>query len=116
DIGESGYLVRIPGEFENPENVRDLIVKSEDENPIYVRDVAEVVYGYKDRTSYSRQNGKEAVTLVIKKASGENIINIANEIKLLLEKSKETLPHGITVSYSGDESTNIKRTVHELEN
>lgn len=116
DIGESGYLVRVPGEFEDPENLQDLIVKSDDEQPIYVRDVAEVIYGYKDRTSYSRQNGKEAVTLVIKKASGENIINIANEIKAILEKEQETLPEGITVSYSGDESTNIKRTVHELEN
>jgi CzcA family heavy metal efflux pump len=116
DVGESNYLVRVPGEFDDPEKVKDLVVKSVQEKPIYVRDVAEVIYGFKERTSYSRQNGREAVTLVIKKASGENIINIAAEIKALMEKEKPNMPQGIIVNYSGDESKHIKSTVHELEN
>jgi multidrug efflux pump len=116
DIGESDYLVRIPGEFTNPEGIKDLIVKAEFEQPIYVRDVADVIYGFKDRTSFSSENGNESVTLVIKKRSGENIIRIAGEIKDLVEDERSTLPEGIRISFTGDMSEHIENTVHELEN
>ncbi|MEO6694361.1 MAG: efflux RND transporter permease subunit [Ignavibacteria bacterium] len=116
DVGTQNYLVRVPGEYKDPEKIRDLIVKSEFDHPIYVRDVAQVIYGYKDRTTLSRENGQEAVTIVIKKRSGENIIRIADEIKELVEKKKSGYPAGLKISFTGDESESIKETVHELEN
>jgi CzcA family heavy metal efflux pump len=116
DVGKQNYLVRVPGQYEDPEKIRDIIVKSENEKPIYVRDVAQVVYGYKERTTLSRENGKEAVTIVIKKRSGENIIRIADEIKELVKKKESNFPSGLTVSFTGDQSKSIKNTVHELEN
>lgn len=116
DIGKQNYLIRVPGEFDDPAKISDIVVKSENNEPIYVRDVAQVVYGYKERTTLSRENGQEAVSLVIKKRSGENIIRIADEIKELV-KSKETqFPQGLKISYTGDESKSIRTTVHELEN
>ncbi len=116
DVGTQNYLVRVPGQYEDPEKIRDIVVKSEFEKPIYIRDVAQVIYGYKDRTTLSRENGKEAVTIVIKKRSGENIIRIAEEIKELVKKKETTFPTGLKVSFTGDESNDIKNTVHELEN
>lgn len=116
DVGSQNYLIRVPGEYEDPELIRDLIIKSENEKPIYVRDIAEVVYGYKQRTTLARENGNEAVTLVIKKRSGENIIRIADEIKELVKKEESSFPAGLKVSFTGDESKSIKTTVHELEN
>ncbi|MBK8554040.1 MAG: efflux RND transporter permease subunit [Ignavibacteria bacterium] len=116
DLGKQNYLVRVPGQYEDPEKIRDIVVKSEFEKPIYIRDVAQVIYGYKDRTTLSRENGKEAVTVVIKKRSGENIIRIAEEIKTLIKKKEASFPAGLKVSFTGDQSKNIKNTVHELEN
>ena len=116
DIGTLSYLVRIPGEVENPAYFGDLVVKSNQGKNIYLRDVAQVLYSYKDRTTYSRENGNETVTLVIKKQSGENIIRIADEVKQLVEDEKKTAPAGITFSLTGDQSKHIKSTVHELEN
>jgi len=116
DLGKQNYLVRVPGQYEDPEKIRDIVVKSEFEKPIYIRDVAQVIYGYKDRSTLSRENGKEAVTVVIKKRSGENIIRIAEEIKALVKKKEASFPAGLKVSFTGDQSKNIKNTVHELEN
>lgn len=116
DIGSQNYLVRVPGEYEEPELIRDLIIKSENGKPIYLRDVAEVIYDYKERTTLARENGNEAVTIVIKKRSGENIIQIADEIKELVKGKESSFPEGLKVSFTGDESTSIKNTVHELEN
>lgn len=116
DIGNQNYLIRVPGEFDDPAKISDIVVKSEKGQPIYVRDVAQVIYGYKERTTMSRENGREAVTLVIKKRSGENIIRISDEIKELIESKKSQLPEGLIISYTGDQSKSIKNTVHELEN
>ena len=116
DVGTQNYLVRVPGEYEDPEKIKDLIVKSEFDKPIYIRDVAQVIYGYKQKTTMSRENGQEAVTVVIKKRSGENIIRIADEVKALVEKKKSTYPAAVKISFTGDQSKNIKSTVHELEN
>lgn len=116
DVGTQNYLVRVPGQYENPELIRDIVVKADQEKPIYVRDVAQVIYGYKERTTLARENGQEAVTLVIKKRSGENIIRIADEIKKMVKDKEASLPKGLKISFTGDQSKNIKNTVHELEN
>ena len=116
DVGTQNYLIRVPGQYEDPELIRDIVVKSENEKPIYVRDVAQVIYGYKERTTMARENGVEAVTLVIKKRSGENIIEISDKIKELVKEKESGYPPGLIVSFTGDESKSIKNTVHELEN
>ncbi len=116
DVGTQNYLVRVPGEYQDPELIRDIVIKAESGKPIYLRDVAQVIYGYKQRSTMSRENGQEAVTIVIKKRSGENIIRIADDIKALVEKKKSSLPEGLKISFTGDQSKSIKNTVHELEN
>jgi multidrug efflux pump subunit AcrB len=48
DIGDLNYLVRVPGEIEDPHIFGDLVIKSDMKgNPIYVRDVALLFFGYK---------------------------------------------------------------------
>ena len=116
DIGKQNYLIRVPGEFDDPAKISDIVVKSEKDMPIYVRDVAQVIYGFKERTTMSRENSQEAVSLVVKKRSGENIIRIADEIKSLVKSRESQFPKGLKISYTGDASKSIRNTVHELEN
>ena len=103
DVGTQNYLVRVPGEYQDPELIRDIVIKAESGKPIYLRDVAQVIYGYKQRSTMSRENGQEAVAIVIKKRSGENIIRIADDIKALVEKKKSSLPEGMKISFTGDQ-------------
>ncbi len=116
DVGKQNYLVRVPGQYEDPEKIRDIVVKADSSKPIYIRDIAQVIYGYKDRTTLSRENGQESVTIIVKKRSGENIIRIADDIKELVKKKQSGFPSGLKISFTGDLSKNIKNTVHELEN
>jgi multidrug efflux pump len=57
-----------------------------DGRPIYVRDVANVDFGFKDRTSYARLDGNPVVTLDIVKRSGENIIATADAVKAVIAR------------------------------
>jgi multidrug efflux pump len=116
DVGKTSFLVRTPGEYKDPEKIRDLVIKSNNDKPVYIRDVADVTYGYKDRQTYARTNGQESVTLVLKKRVGANIIEIIDKAKEILEKEKSLIPPGVSYTMTGDGSKSIKDTLHELEN
>jgi len=114
DLGNSSFLVRVPGEFDRPYIIQDLIVKMKDGFPVYVKDVAEVNYAFADRSSYARLNGADCVTLNISKQTGSNIIVIADQIKEVISKYESTLPENIQYSVTVDQSTDIKRSVKNL--
>ena len=116
DVGKSSFLVRTPGEYKDPEMMRDLVVKTFNNNPVFIKDVADVTYGFKDRQTFARTDNKESVTLVVKKRSGANIIDIVDKTKQILIDNKSLIPAGVSYTLTGDQSKYIKDTLHELEN
>ncbi len=88
DIGQGKYLLRIPGEFTDPAQIDNLVLTVREGRPIYFKDVATVHDTFEDRTSHARLNGKESVTLAIKKRTGENIIAVADRVFALLEEAR----------------------------
>ncbi|MFH1845420.1 MAG: efflux RND transporter permease subunit, partial [bacterium] len=73
-------------------------------------------FGIQDRETISRINGRDAVTLSIKKRSGENIIEIADTVHETIESFRETMPVGTEIHIVGDQSEFIRDIVGELEN
>ncbi len=116
EIGNYNYSVRIPGEIEKPEDMFNWIIKEKEARPVYLRDVANIVYKYKERKSISREEGIEAVTLAVKKRTGENIVFIANDVKKMLDAEMQKLPKTLKYSIIGDQSKQIKNMVDDLEN
>jgi multidrug efflux pump subunit AcrB len=115
-LGVYDYQVRVPGEVEDPEEILDFVVNPGIDPPVYIRDRATVSFGIKDRETISRVGGRDAVTLVVKKRSGENIIRIAEEVLATVERLRPTFPPGTEVSVVADQSVEIRRMVKELEN
>ncbi|MBE0577430.1 MAG: efflux RND transporter permease subunit [Desulfuromonadales bacterium] len=116
DLGQGKYLLRIPGEFTDPAEVDALMVATRDGRPIYLTDVATVRDTFEDRTSHARLNGRNSVTLAVKKRTGENIIAVADHVFALLEVAREQVPEGIELSVTLNQSKNIRRMVSDLEN
>ncbi len=114
--GRTEFSVRVPGEYKNPKPIEDIVVKTRNGQPIYIRDVATVDYSFEDRSTISRLNKEPVVTMTIKKRAGENLIRIADQVKEVIEKRAATLPNGVDISVSNDQSIEIKRSVFELEN
>ncbi|MFQ5790034.1 MAG: efflux RND transporter permease subunit, partial [Acidobacteriota bacterium] len=116
DVGRLKYLVRIPEEIEEPREIEDFVVEIRDGEPIYVRDLARVVYGFEDETTRSRLDRKPSVTLTVEKRTGANIIEVADAVKAELERAQSILPAGTRVTIVGDMSKDIRMMVSELEN
>ncbi len=133
-VDRRNYLVRIDGEFSDPETeISSLVLSSPDDRPIYVRDVANVEFGFQDRTSYARlrllqkEEGNRlirmpegssetlpVITLSIKKRSGENILEAASSVKAIL--TDYDFPSGTQHEVTGDQSEMVQTFVTDLEN
>jgi len=116
DVQNSSFLVRVPGEFDKPFIIQDLVVKLKNGRPIYVKDVADVNYSFKEKTTYARLNDIDCVTLNISKRTGSNIIPIADKVKNIIKSYKEKYPETIKFVLTVDRSKDIKRSVKNLEN
>ena len=116
DVNQSSFMVRVPGEFSEPYMIKDIIVKLKDGSPIYVRDIANVSYGFKDRITHARLNNENAVSIDVSKRVGENIIDIADQVKELLNTKSKELPENLNLYITTDQSKDVKEMVHELEN
>jgi len=116
DVNNTRFLVRVPGEFDKPFIIEDIIVKMKDGTPIYVKDVAEVKYAFKERTTYARLNQVDCVTMNISKRVGANIIEIADQVKALVAEKESQVPESVKFSLTVDQSQDIKRSVKNLEN
>lgn len=116
ESGNLKYTVRIPGEFNSIEEIKNVVVKTTNGFPIYIRDLADVEFGYKDQISYSRLDNQASVTLSIQKRSGENIIRIAEEVKQTLKNYEKKLPAKTHYVILADQSKDIRSMVNDLEN
>ncbi len=108
--------VRIVGQFENVNEVRDIIVKAENQRPILLKDIADVTYGFQERTSYARADGLPVISLDIIKRRGSNMLSTIDNMKDVLDEARAKLPSDITISLFNDLSVNTRNQVSNLEN
>jgi len=116
EIGDFTYTVRVPGEIKDPMRFADLVVTATPQGPVYIRDVADVEYGFKERTTIARLNGKPSISINITKRAGENIIRIADRIKEIIRENEPSLPKGTHITIQNDWSKHIRVMVADLEN
>ena len=109
--------LRIIGEYENEDEIRNTIVKNEDFNIVYLRDIAEVVFEDKEKASYAREYTHPVVMVDVKKRAGENLINASDKIDEILEKAIENVfPENLEITMTNDMSDQTRNQVGELEN
>jgi multidrug efflux pump subunit AcrB len=108
--------IRVVGEFESPEQIENMIVTSENQKPIYLRDIATVSFGPKDRTTIARSSGNPVISLDIIKRKGTNLIDAADNVKETIKSNRDYFPEDLKISIFNDTSLNTKDQVDNLEN
>ncbi|THH39899.1 efflux RND transporter permease subunit [Neolewinella litorea] len=108
--------IRVVGEFEDAEELSNTVIKRENQRLVYLRDIAEVTFGYEDPTSIARADGLPVISLDIIKKSGENLLSTADAVQQTVEELRTRLPEDISITYFNDQSTNTRSEVENLEN
>ena len=119
DILENGIrrTVRILGEFRNPLAVRDIIIKQEKGNIVYLRDIADVDFKEQEKKSFAREYMQPVVMLDVKKRGGQNLLEASTKIDALLEEAAANVfPQNLVISKTNDQSNDTRTMVSDLEN
>ena len=107
--------VRTLGRIETPAGFEDLIVADRQSGPVRVRDVAAVADAEEEPRTLARLNGRNAVSLVIRKQSGTNTVAVVDRLKAKLAEIQRGLPQDIKFDVVRDLSRFIKRSFHEVQ-
>tara|TARA_R110002050_G_scaffold57866_6_gene130213 strand:+ start:14583 stop:18101 length:3519 start_codon:yes stop_codon:yes gene_type:complete len=109
--------IRIIGEINSPKELEDFVVKSEHNNPIYLKDIAQVTFKDEDKTTYAREFGEPVVMLDVKKRSGKNMVTAAEQIQVIVDNAiANVFPPDLKVTIANDQSSKTIGQVDDLVN
>ena len=117
-MGKIRRSLRVVGEFTDPKEIENIIVKSEKGNVIYLRDIGHVEFGFKDPESFARLDGQPVVTLQVVKKGGENLLALIDQVFELTDKARRErlIPQNLVITYTNDQSDIVRKQLSNLEN
>ena len=115
DEGHRELVLRTMGRMEDVSAFADLIVSTHEGRPIRIRDIGRVDNGIAEPRSRARLNDKNAVSLIVKKQSGTNVVAVVDAVKAKLAELRPVLPADVTTEVVVDQSRFIKRTIAEVQ-
>ena len=114
--GTQQYLVRTLNQLQSVEEFEDVVLSSTGPAPIYLRDVADVRMGHRERETITRIDGREAVEIAIYKEGDANTVAVAEAVTSRLDRVNEALPDGLELTKVYDQSTFIAQAINEVIN
>jgi len=109
--GTSEYIIQGLGRIQALENIEKIVVANRKGVPIYLKDIAQVREGGAFRRGNATHNGKEAVLSTVEMQFRGDTLKTIAAIKKALEEIKKTLPPGIKITPSYDQSILINKSL-----
>ncbi len=108
------FVVKTDAEATHPSDLGDIVVAYRGFAPVYLRDIATIEDGAEEARSLSRLNGKPAVSLLVRRQSGTNLVQVAERVKEDLDRIRGTiLPPGYELTVAQDLSRFVRQSVEE---
>ena len=129
------YLIRTLGEFEHVDEIQEIVVKVEEDDPyqyktekeedsrisktkrlVLIKDIGMVYDTVKERTSFSRYDIKENISISIQKQAQANTLQVVNRVKKALKVIRLAIPKDLKIDIVYDQSTFIKDSINGVRN
>ncbi len=115
EMAETEFMVRAQGYLRSLDDIRQLVVKSVNGTPVRVQDLAQVELTPNERRGLAELNGEgEVAAGIVVARSGENALNVIEQVKAKLQSLKASLPAGAEVVPVYDRSDLIYRAIDTL--
>ena len=108
--------VRLIGEFKEIDDIKNIIISNRNNKVVFLKDVANVTFGYKEIESYTRLSGKPVVSVDVSKRSGTNLLLLNDKVNNAIKEIKSLIPEDVNVIIVNNQSQNTKEQVSTLEN
>ncbi len=114
EMGKSDFPLRLQGEFENSDIIKNLVISNRDGKTVYLKDVATVRDSLKKIKSDVRANGKKSVRIMVQKQSDANTVEVAANVKNKVEEIKKNLPPDVKIEALYDSSVYTINSINNL--
>ena len=114
DVGSNTYSLRVEGEFDDPQEMANLVVGTHNGAVVYLRDVARIVDSVQERAQESYTNGVQGAMIIVQKQTGGNSVEISNRVMEELPKLQKNLPSDVKLGIIVNTSDNIVNTINTL--
>jgi HAE1 family hydrophobic/amphiphilic exporter-1 len=112
---DSQYLIRTINEFDDMEEIANLIIQHQNGAAVRLGDVARVYRGHKEREEITRVGGQESVEVSLYKEGDANTVRVARLLQDRIEQWQDgKLPEGVTMTVLFDQSHFIQQAVNEV--
>jgi cobalt-zinc-cadmium resistance protein CzcA len=109
------YLVRVPGQASNIEDLKQIVVATRNTIPITIGNIADVMIGDQLRTGAATQNGREVVLGTALMLIGQNSRTVSRAVAAKLEQAARALPPGIVARPIYDRTDLVERTIRTVQ-
>ena len=112
----TNFSLRTRSDFTRIEDVKNVIVARSARGTVYLKDVAQVEDGFKERFGDVRVNYRPGVAIQINKQSDANTVQSCRNIRKALPQIQSLLPEGTQITVIYDASEFIMRSILNLRN
>jgi multidrug efflux pump subunit AcrB len=114
DAGNRVFNIKTSGNYHSLDEVKNTIVYTNNGRNLFLKDIANVYYGYEDAAYQTRLNGYRCIFVAAAQKEGENISKTQQLYKPVIEKFKQTLPANIDLVQHFDQADNVNRRLSSL--
>jgi CzcA family heavy metal efflux pump len=107
------YSLKTESMFNVVEPIGDIVIKTVNNVPVRVRDVAKIEDSYMEQTQIIRTNGNHGVILRVQKSPGSNTVEVVDQITQGLKKLRD-VPPSVKTSTAFDQSQYIRESINGL--
>ncbi|HPI30290.1 MAG TPA: efflux RND transporter permease subunit, partial [Bacteroidales bacterium] len=114
DMGQMTYPLRVQGEFEQSDEIKNIVLTNFQGKTVYLKDVSTVNDSIRKMSLDEKINGRRGVRMMIMKQSGANTVQIAKEVKKQIAELKKNLPADVQIDPIIDTSEFIVNSINNL--
>jgi HAE1 family hydrophobic/amphiphilic exporter-1 len=108
------YLVRTINQFKDLNDIRDLIIKHDNNRIVRLSDIATVTDSHKERDSITQIDGDEAIEIAIYKEGDANVVRVSELLQNQIKAIESSLPANLSLTPVYDQARFISSAVNEV--
>ncbi|MEM6543427.1 MAG: efflux RND transporter permease subunit [Pseudomonadota bacterium] len=115
DTGQGRFAVKVPSVVETAKDVMDLPIQVSGDSVVTLADVADIRRTFKDRTSFARFNGVDAISVEVNRRVDANVIDTVDDVLRAVDEFSASLPPTIEIVASQNQAEFAELQVSELQ-
>ncbi|PAF47177.1 hypothetical protein BKH41_07810 [Helicobacter sp. 12S02232-10] len=116
DFDQRNYRISTIGEYQNITSIYDTVIKSQGNKVILLKNIAKIVQGYENTTSYNIHNNDNVISLQIRPNADANILDLTDRVEKLTQKLNDGImkKHQLTIDWGRDQRYYIQSSINQV--